>query len=73
MKNYYIKMTNGLEGYYVKVSAADEESVVDFATRNFGTMWADVVSEGYLYEIERKRSTVRIVNRNQPIVLEGGQ
>ena len=72
MSNFYIKLTNGLEGYYVKVSATDEESVVNFATCNFGHMWAGVVSEGYLYEIERKRSTVRIVNRGQPIILSQG-
>lgn len=74
MNIYYLSLCRGLTGYYVKFMAESEEEVREHAVKYFGLLWCNIYTEAYFYEILRRRypKATRIVNRDKPIVLTGG-
>lgn len=73
MKVFYLSLSRGLVGYYVKFEAISEEVVRRHAAKYFGGMWCSVYTEAYFMEILRKKypHATRVVNRDRPIILSG--
>lgn len=68
---YYVHLSCGLVGYYVKFEAKSKEIVEDYVIENFGNLHDGVYSEAYFREILRRRypRNTRVVNRDRPIQL----
>lgn len=71
MNIYYLSLTRGLYGCYVKFYAESEEVVRNHAAEYFGQIWGGIYTAAYFMEIIRKRypSASRIINDARPIVL----
>lgn len=71
MKHFYVSLTNGLQGLYVKFEAESEELVRIFLKANFGTIWGGIYTDAYFHEIIRRRypKGSRVINNQSPIKL----
>lgn len=70
-KTYYISLTLGLDGNYVKVQAPTEEAVAAHTKKYYGSIWQSIYTEAYFYERIRRRypNTTRVLNNRNPVVI----
>lgn len=70
-KIFYLRLCGGLDKFYVKFEASDADTVRRFAEANYGSIWVEVYSEAYFYEVLRRRlpNATRIANPSNPIRL----
>lgn len=71
MHTYYLSLTRGLVGYYVKFIAPDETTVRKHAHEYFGRLWCTVYTEEYFEQLIKARfPNTKVINPDKPVELD---
>lgn len=66
---YYISLTRGMSGYYIKVLATDSNVARGYADNYYANNWCSVYVEEEIEELIMKGYKTIIINENDPVVL----
>lgn len=67
--SYYISLTRGLSGYYVKVSAVSEDVARQYAENYFSHNWCSIYVEEELMRFRAKGYKTIVINEEDPVIL----
>ena len=70
MNEYYISLTRGLLGYYVKVLATSIEVAREYASNYYGSLWCSVYENKDIEAFSSRGWKNIIINDNDPVILD---